>query len=873
MLINLKNFAGLYPKYSDRALNANAATVANNTQLYSGEVRGLREPFRVADLSAETFTVERAYRLYDGSVSIADTVGDWIAFDDPDVNFVRGALKNDQYDRYYASGGTQQPVVAEATEWAAGNTPHDLGVPEPTVAPTVTPPASGDVDETRAYVYTFVNEWGEESAPSPASAPVTGDITGSWVLSTMQVAYPPAGNHNPLSKTRIYRTVTGLSSVDYRFVTEITPAAGYTDDSSGTPDGGGYITSTDGVSLNESLPSNSWNAPPAGLQGIVNMANGIMVGFVGRDLYFSEPYRPHTFPLAYQISVDAVIIGLGVYQSGVVVCTTSNPWVATGTHPASIALTRLDDVEPCQSFRSIVNGLDGVTYASQNGLILVNQQGASNITKPLITRNEWRESYSPATSRSAADGSRTITFTNANEGWLFQPLEPMGHLVDLSGFTDVTGVHTDPFTGEAYVISRDQIFQWNPVSTVPLNYTWKSKVFELPYPVNMGAYRLQYKDVISGGDYDPGFDYTAYNTARFDATTVEATYDLPTVVFQTDWEGTDGDSSYVEQSSNTATVQRNYSAAEIDNARAKFGSTSGFCGFAEDFWRAPDIAAYDMGADDFTWETWINLRQDVSTNDEWSIFNQWGAGGDAYGFSIRRDGAGDYFVRVRLGATTIDGQITNTTVQTSISAPGTWYHMVAERIGNTVYVGFNGFVEGSGAYSSTVPTSTELLRLGGDASGSWLSLMWLDDTRISVPGTQYGLDGGSTYTVPTTTLPAAGAGGGSITTHPLDTLNLFPINGTRVETGVAGSPPVVQFKMPVGGSPLYQNVNTELIRDSVRIRIWGDDILRYEREITSNNVMRLPSGYKADKWQIEFVTAQNIYNFKMAGTAKELAKA
>lgn len=629
MLIHLKNFAGLFPKLSDRALSPNAATIANNTQLYSGEVRGLREPFNVADLSAESFTVQRAYRLYDGSVSIADVTGDWIAFDDMDVNFVRGALKNDTFDRYYASGGTQIPKVAEAADWVAGTPIYDLGVPAPTSPPTVAAPASGTTDETRAYVYTNVNIWGEESGPSPASTPDTGDITGTWALTALSTAFPGALTPATLDKQRIYRTVTGTNSVNYRFVAEIAKAVILYNDV-------GTVTSVDAVSLNESLVSNGWELPPSGLQGLVNMANGIMVGFVGRDLYFSEPYRPHAWPTAYQISVDAEIIGLGVYQSGVVVCTTSNPYVATGVHPSSIALTKLDDVEPCQSFRSIVNGLDGVTYASQNGLVLVNQEGARNITKPLMTRNEWRDNYSPATSRSASDGSRTVTFTSTSEGWLFQPLEQMGHLVDLSGFADVTGVQTDPFTGEAYIIARDVIFQWNPLTTTPLTYTWKSKVFELPYPVNMGAYRLQYKDVISDIDFDQGFDYTVYNASRFSA--------------------------------------------------------------------------------------------------------------------------------------------------------------------------------------STVVTETPAL-----------------------------------------------------STSPLNTLNLCPINGVRTETGVTGSPPVVQYRMPLGGSPLFGDIVS--VRDNVRIRIWGDEVLRYDREITSNDVMRLPSGYKADKWQIEFTTAQNIYSFKIAGTAKELAKA
>lgn len=627
MLIHLKDFAGLVPKISDRSLPPNAAKTAQNTQLYSGEVRGLGEPLQVADLTAEIFTVRRAYRLNDGSTSIADAVGDWIPFDDDEVNFVRGALKNDSFDRYYAAGGTQQPVVAEATEWAMGNTPHDLGVPEPTAAPTVTPPASGSVDETRAYVVTFVNEWGEESAPSPASTPATGDVTGTWALSGLPTVYPGAGNPNPLDKTRIYRTVTGTASIDYRFVAELDPpAATYNDNET-----------IDTVSLNESLPSLGWSEPPSGLQGIVNMANGIMVGFVGRDLYFSEPYRPHAWPAEYQLSVDSDIVGLGVYQSGVVVCTTSNPYVATGSNPISVTLTKIDDVEPCQAFRSIVNGLDGVTYASQNGIILVNQQGARNISKPLITRNEWRTEYSPSTTVAAADGSRTLAFTSSSEGWLFQPLEPLGHLVDLSGFADVTAVQTDPFTGEAYIVARDVVFLWNPETTIPLSYTWRSKTFETPRPVNFGAYRLQYEDVISGGDFTPGFDYSTYNTDRFTA--------------------------------------------------------------------------------------------------------------------------------------------------------------------------------------STIVTETPAL-----------------------------------------------------TTNPLNTLNLQPLNAARTETGVADSPPVVQFRMPLGGSPLYPEESLT-IRDNIRVRIYGDGVLRYEREIMSQDVMRLPSGYKADKWEVELTSAQNIYSFKLAETAKELAKA
>jgi len=105
----------------------------------------------------------------------------------------------------------------------------------------------------------------------------------------------------------------------------------------------------------------------------------------------------------------------------------------------------------------------------------------------------------------------------------------------------------------------------------------------------------------------------------------------------------------------------------------------------------------------------------------------------------------------------------------------------------------------------------------------------------------------------------------------LNSYNDQAYNGVRTETGLTDSPPVVQNKSPTGGSPLYRTTPLT-IRDSIRVRIWGDSVERYDEIVTSQQMIRLPSGCKADKWQIELTSAQSIHSFKMAGTAKELAK-
>ena len=72
---------------------------------------------------------------------------------------------------------------------------------------------------------------------------------------------------------RIYRSVSGI----YLFVKEIPISdANFTDDVK--PD-----------DLGEELPTLTWSEPPQTLSGLINLPNGIMAGFTGRDVYFCDP--------------------------------------------------------------------------------------------------------------------------------------------------------------------------------------------------------------------------------------------------------------------------------------------------------------------------------------------------------------------------------------------------------------------------------------------------------------------------------------------------------------------------------------------------------------------------------------------------------
>lgn len=384
--------------------------------------------------------------------------------------------------------------------------------------------------EARSYVYTYLTEYGEESAPSPPTV-VTGWSNGTWTIGLFTPPPDQMGVTRNITETRIYRTITSLSgSTTYYFVAvqDVTLET-YVDN-----------TGDDTIVSNFLLQSQLWTPPPENLLGIVSLPNGVFAGWKDNEIWFSEPYRPHAWPASYVLTTEYPIVGLGVAGTAVVACTSGAPYIAVGVSPGTMAATKIAHSEPCHSRGSIVGNNDGVYYCSTNGLILVRQDGSVQNTSELwITREKWKQLTPNKNLRaiflassffamgcvrngdnSVAQQGFTIELNAADaQSFTIWP-QPGGHRIGFSklngpnGF-DVDNVRIDPWSGVGLVMQNGGVyyFDFEDQASVMQTYVWKSKLFQQKSKKNFEAMRIWFS-------IPPG-------TPELNATRLEAATDDP----------------------------------------------------------------------------------------------------------------------------------------------------------------------------------------------------------------------------------------------------------------------------------------------------------------------------------------------------------
>ncbi len=498
MIETFQDFKGEIPKRSERLLPPGFAVKAVNCKLQSGEIRPFGAPSVVRTPSKGSaiqtmFLFKSVYWL------------NWLE----DVDVALSPVKSDIYSRFYWTGEGAYPKKSSQA-YGASDPEADLpenhyrmGVIAPATKPdTADDAAGGGSPETRVYVYTYVTAWGEEGQPSPPSTALEVEANETVTVDNFEAA--PAAIYN-ITYRRIYRTLSGSETTTYQFVAEIAIATT------------SYADSLAGSALGEQLPSISWAEPNDNLAGLVLMGNGVMAGFVGKDLYFSEPYRPHAWPPEYALVTEHDIVALGVMGRSLVVATAGNTYLVYGEHPSVYSIQNVATGQPCISKRGLVEATHGVLYPSPNGMFFVSPSGGQIITQDHFTKDEW-EALGPENLVAALHQGRYYGFfgPDAEEdrrGIIFDPGDPAATVVFVN--QTASAVFADLVTNILYLMLDGEIKMWEGDAGNPLAYKWRGNI-SAPMPINFGAAAVQ-ADLDSIITED---DISAY-TARRDAIVVE----------------------------------------------------------------------------------------------------------------------------------------------------------------------------------------------------------------------------------------------------------------------------------------------------------------------------------------------------------------
>jgi hypothetical protein len=330
-LVNVK--AGRYSGATE--LVANDSTTEDlrvASEVYSGNPR----------ISAVKASVAAATGVYDRSIEFSDLKG---KFEDSAILFryFKGVW------RKLHTFNTPTDVFVDANENIIANDELDIEL-------------FSTFDGTYQYVYTYYNSVdGTESAPSPVSDEL--EVEGGTISVTMSSTSPDS----QVTHKRLYRV--GGNITEFTLVVELDKAVtSYEDDLSDTEVDGRLLV------------SDNYYEAPIGLQFLTE-SFAMLFGAVGDTLQFTPISVPNAWPPEYSIAFNAPITGIGPVSNGVLVFTTYQTFLVTGTGPLSLSQQPLAGDQGCISHASIQEIGPALIWASAEGLCTSAGNAVKNITK------------------------------------------------------------------------------------------------------------------------------------------------------------------------------------------------------------------------------------------------------------------------------------------------------------------------------------------------------------------------------------------------------------------------------------------------------------------------------------------------------------
>ncbi len=427
-----------------------------------GDGRSWHEPVTVPSVAIGPSS-KTIYRL---GRDIQNESERWLSWATP-VSVTRGFDATDSTERTYFTGDgspkwTNNVIGAGAPPYPSAV--RELAVPAPTVAPTATlftDGPSGNV-APQFYVFTWVNDIGWESAPSPASASLT--VKPGAVVSLTPNNTPPVGAYG-ITTLRWYRSqIDSVGNVELHFLRD------YPVGTAGQQD--------DARSLGEPIPSQSWLPLAATAANLTECWAQFASATVDKTVRFCEPGFIYAWPLAYEYVLANTPVASAAFQQRLVVFTKAGAEVFTGIDQGVMDQRPLA-VPACVSQRSVQGTEYGVFWVSNDGVIYLDTQGATNLTAGAIKPEDWKASYAPSTSFGVLWKGMYLCFLGPNAagigGLAIDPRNRNG--VYPFSLSSATAAYFDPLLSEMFIADNGVLKKWHPAGGSPMAWSFKSKLF------------------------------------------------------------------------------------------------------------------------------------------------------------------------------------------------------------------------------------------------------------------------------------------------------------------------------------------------------------------------------------------------------------
>ena len=524
MKLTFQQFSGIAPRIAPRLLPATLAQEALDVKLWSGE---LRPHYADEILQYIPSNIQSIYRY-----KWKNKKYNWLMWP-YETRVAKGPVYDDENNRIYFmnQGGffVTDSSLLEDRDYINGleSKAYAVAIPEPGQSAIWVSGGTGSGDiESRSYVYCYVRQWSDGTIDvGKSSGPLknfsdrsryTVDVRPGQVVD-MSIVDPIAhanGIGAGINKIYIYRSeVTSAGQALYSYVDQFdvntnrvtnNPAAVWVADGSYYK----YSDSKPNTSLGEACPSIYWDAPVTGLKGLVSLQNGLFAAYKDSTVYVSDWNAPHAWPYEHTVTIDYPIVGLGSFGNTIVVCTEAAPVLIVVQDPTNPTTKAIQENCPCVSADSIVNTRNGVIFASQNGLVLINSTSPTFITEKLLTQDEWLPLHPESLKGAFLNNTYYGFFTNPTD-------TAAGFIFDLDSYTYSTVYNSIVSSGMVYTtqhakvvyndIEQSQLYVCYPLengtqyslcsfasdSRINKSFRWRSKVNVSPQGLfNLSAARV-----------------------------------------------------------------------------------------------------------------------------------------------------------------------------------------------------------------------------------------------------------------------------------------------------------------------------------------------------------------------------------------------